>query len=171
MRSDAVILLGDFNDRCTSWDSLHDNSELGSNLVNLFTTHCLSQLVSSPTRVTHANASLLDLFVTNNPTCVNNVIVLPPLVKCSVNNVIVLPPLVKCDHSPILSELHFQSPVLTNCYKSKIWHYSRTDLARLMEALHMAPWHVANITSDDIDDLVSYWELLFHECNISTYSK
>ena len=66
MRSDAVILLGDFNDRCTSWDSLHDNSELGSNLVNLFTTHCLSQLVTSPTRVTHANASLLDLFVTNN---------------------------------------------------------------------------------------------------------
>ena len=149
MRSDAVILLGDFNDRCTSWDSLHDNSELGSNLVNLFTTHCLSQLVSSPTRVTHANASLLDLFVTNNPTCVNNVIVLPPLAKC--------------DHSPILSELHFQSSVLTNCYKRKIWHYSRTDLARLMEALHMAPWHVANITSDDIDDLVSYWELLFHE--------
>ena len=136
MRSDAVILLGDFNDRCTSWDSLHDNSELGSNLVNLSTTHCLSQLVSSSARVTHANASLLHLFVTNNPTCVNNVIVLPPLTKC--------------DHSPILSELHFQSSVLTNCYKRKIWHYSHTDLARLMEALHMAPWHVVNITSDDI---------------------
>ena len=30
-----------------------------------------------------------------------------------------------------------------------------------MEAL--APWHVANITSDDTDDLVSYWEFLFHE--------
>ena len=115
MRSDAVILLGDFNDRCTSWDSLHDNSELGSNLVHLFSTHCLSQLVSPPTRVTHANASLLDLFVTNNPTCVNKVIVLPPLAKC--------------DHSPILLELHFQSPVLTNCYKRKIWHFSRTDLA------------------------------------------
>ena len=86
--------MGDFNDRCITWDSAHENSEL--DLVNLINTYCLYQMVSSPTRITQSSSSLLDLLITNKPTWVNKVKILPPVASC--------------DHSPVIAEINFTIP-------------------------------------------------------------
>ena len=56
------ILLGDFNDRSTSWGKDHKNSELKFDLVNLINSYNFSQLINEPTR----NDSILDLIITNS---------------------------------------------------------------------------------------------------------
>ena len=75
-------------------------------LFNLTNTHCLYQMVSSPTRITQSSSSLLDLLITNKPTWVNKVKILPP-VAC-------------CDHSPVIAEINFTIPVTPICYKRKL---------------------------------------------------
>ena len=59
----SVTILGDFNDRCTLWDSLHSTSELGNKLYNLITNNNLFQLITEPTR----GNNILDLIITNSP--------------------------------------------------------------------------------------------------------
>ena len=71
----TIVLLGDFNDRCISWDSDHNASELGMRLVHLVQSLNFSQLVSSPTR----NNNLLDLLITDSPAYFMNVDVMPPI--------------------------------------------------------------------------------------------
>ena len=64
----SLILTGDFNDKTTDWHSPHYDSELGSDLYNLFNSFYLSQLIDEPTR----NGNLLDLLITSNPRLVTN---------------------------------------------------------------------------------------------------
>ena len=53
-----IVLLGDFNDRCQSWDSDHAGSEQGLRLVNLVQSVNMFQLVKSPTRNNNFNTRL-----------------------------------------------------------------------------------------------------------------
>ena len=71
----SITILGDFNDRCTKWDSSHSNSELGNKFYNLLTNNNLFQLISEPTR----ENNLLDLVITNSPTHYFDFGVLQPL--------------------------------------------------------------------------------------------
>ena len=57
------VLLGDFNDRCQTWNSNYRDSELGLDLFNLLLEFCLMQLIDKPTR----NSNILDLIITNIP--------------------------------------------------------------------------------------------------------
>ena len=43
---DSIILVGDFNDTCTIWNSRHVNSELQNNLVDLTLAYSLKQLIN-----------------------------------------------------------------------------------------------------------------------------
>ena len=63
----ANVMAGDFNDRCSSWDSQYCDSELGLQLVNLVNRPGLSQIINEPTRITDQTASLLDLIFTDVP--------------------------------------------------------------------------------------------------------
>ena len=71
----SVILLGDFNDRCTNSLSDHKESQLGLKLVNLVVTFNMHQLIDTPTR----NNNLLDLIFTDSPGYFFDVGVLPPI--------------------------------------------------------------------------------------------
>ena len=51
--ADYLIITGDFNDRCQSWQDSHAGSELGLRLQNLVQLKGLVQLVNQPTRVSH----------------------------------------------------------------------------------------------------------------------
>ena len=57
------LLFGDFNDRCTIWDSDHTESEIGNLLYNLVHEYNLSKVVNTATR----NSNLLDLLITKRP--------------------------------------------------------------------------------------------------------
>ena len=83
------ILLGDFNDRCTSWGKDHKNSELKFDLVNLLKNFNFSQLINEPTR----NDSILDLIITNCPGYIY---------KFGVDD-----PIKDLDHCPIFGHMKF----------------------------------------------------------------
>lgn len=65
LQPSALFVVGDFNDRCSEWDSSHATSELGLNFYNLVQTLSLYQLKDTPTRVTPTTNSLLDLIITD----------------------------------------------------------------------------------------------------------
>ena len=60
---DTVILVGDFNDPCTKWNSRHTKSDLKNNLVDLSLSYNMKQLINEPTR----DGNILDLVFTTNP--------------------------------------------------------------------------------------------------------
>ena len=90
-RPDCIIILGDFNDRCTEWISDHRHSEFGTKLLDLLRAYSFHQLVNEPTRITERSANILDLIITDSPGFISNVEVLAPVANL--------------DHSPILCDL------------------------------------------------------------------
>jgi len=122
-----LVCLGDFNDRCTTWDENHNRSELGNNFRNLVTQLCLHQIVSEPTRITANQASLLDLVITDSPGYVN---------RCEIFDLIA-----DLDHCIIYTK--FKIPHKYTCPADReVWHYRNGDFAGLNEALNAAPWQV-----------------------------
>ena len=59
----SLTILGDLNDRCTTWDSTHHLSELKNDLHTLLLDLNLHQLINTPTRGNY----LLDLLITDSP--------------------------------------------------------------------------------------------------------
>jgi len=47
---DAVLILGDFNDKCNKWSDNHIASELGNKLVELSESRNFDQIIKEPTR-------------------------------------------------------------------------------------------------------------------------
>ncbi len=76
---DALIIVGDFNDRCIHWEDRHEKSEMGLKFYNYLNDVNLFQLVDEPTRITDNSASLLDLIITDSPGFIDNLNVLPPI--------------------------------------------------------------------------------------------
>ena len=71
-RNHITVLVGDFNDRCSNWNSDHRESELGLKLVQLFESYSLTQLINTPTR----GENVLDLMVTDAPAYFTDVSIL-----------------------------------------------------------------------------------------------
>ena len=76
---DLIIILGDFNDRCTEWHTDHLNSELRNDLRLLLNGKNLFQLFNEPTRITKDSAYILDLLITDNVSFINDFGVAPPI--------------------------------------------------------------------------------------------
>ena len=64
---DLIVLLGDFNDKCTDWNLPHAHSEIGNKLSNLLTQNNLYQIINEPTRYLSYEPALLDLLITDHP--------------------------------------------------------------------------------------------------------
>ena len=65
-----LLIVGDFNDRCLTWHSSHENSELQLNLYNTIQSFNLVQVIDTPTRLSSITKSLLDLMITDSPALV-----------------------------------------------------------------------------------------------------
>jgi exonuclease III len=75
---ESIILVGDFNDKCVKWDSIHTHSEVKNNLYDLVNIFDLVQLIDEPTYFRDASAHVLDLIITDSPGYVQTVGLLPP---------------------------------------------------------------------------------------------
>ncbi len=143
---DFVVILGDFNDRCSTWDSNHPESELKLGLYDMLNTNLMFQIISEPTRITANTASILDLIITDAPGYVTKSGILPPIFNL--------------DHCIIYCSLevhHIQDP----SYTRETWNYNAADFDAFRADLDRAPWHIAYRSYDDIDDITSYWCELF----------
>mgnify|MGYP002259906745 FL=1 len=141
-----LLLTGDFNDRCQSWDSIHNDSELGQRLFDIVTQNNLCQLISGPTRFSEYSESLLDLMITDSPGYVLNSGLLPPISTS--------------DHAVIFCSFSLLNH-RDRSFKRTIWDYKRADFDNLNRALQDAPWDTGLTVFDSVDDAVSYWSDLF----------
>ena len=110
----SITLVGDLNDRCTSWHSQHTQSELGNKLYNLINNLNLFQLIDEPTR----ENNILDLLISDSPVHFFDTGTIPPLSGF--------------DHLPIYgkyNKFYSHSPA----YKRVAWQY---DLGNNYTALN-----------------------------------
>ncbi len=144
----SVIVVGDFNDRCVTWDDTHSSSELGTKLHDLVADNGLTQIVDSPTHLDNTGRPqhLLDLILTDSPEMIHNSQILAPIDKCH--------------HCPTVCELNISLP-RDKPYKRTVWDFSNINIIRLYETLSAAPWGVAYQVYNDIDDIEHYWSSLF----------
>ncbi len=139
---DALIIVGDFNDRCTHWDDRHENSEMGLKFYNYLNDMNLFQMINEPTRVTENSASLLDLIITDSPGFMDNIDTMPPIGDL--------------DHDIIYGYLQIRVK-RPNSVRRTVWHFSRADFGSLNQEFLNAPWNTGLMLYDDIDDLISYY--------------
>ena len=142
----TLILCGDFNDRCRTWDSDHSESDLGLRLVNILSQNNLFQLIKEPTRVNDVSESLLDLMITDSPGYVLNSGILPPISTS--------------DHSVVFCTFSISHRV-DRPFKRRIWDFKNANFEDLTKAALDAPFDTGFEVFDDINDMASYWTDLF----------
>lgn len=140
----SVVLLGDFNDRCTSWDSDHSKSELGLRLFRLIQSLNMFQIIDGPTR----NENLLDLIITDSPAYFTEVDILSPF-----DNL---------DHSVISGLIMVTYPKEPKI-KRKIWQYHLGNYDRLNNLLYLTDWDRFFLATDNINLLTERFTLLISE--------
>ncbi len=143
---DMVILVGDFNDKCMSWDGDHSDSEMGFKFYNCINDRNLFQMVDEPTRITESCSSLLDLIITDSPGYIDNVSTLPPLSDL--------------DHCIIYGTINFVDYTPSKIYK-EVWLYNKADWDVINTVLDTAPWHMF-VNNGSVDDILNlYYEMLY----------
>ena len=138
---DLIVLLGDFNDKCTDWNLPHAHSEIGNKLSNLLTQNNLYQIINEPTRYFSNEPALLDLIITDCPHLV---------LRSGVS-----PPLANLDHCTIQCEFNIKT-YHTKSFKRIVWDYKSADVKALNEALDAAPWGVPLTLYEDLDDVLNF---------------
>lgn len=148
LKPSVLMLAGDFNDRCTDWNSDHDQSELGLQLYNLFQLFNLYQMIDSPTRFTPATGTntLLDLLVTDSPRLV---------VESGV-----WPPVGTSDHCAVYCRIDFKIKK-TKPFSRNIWLYDKANIVNLHQHLSRIQWYEMFSNVDNVDDICSAWSSLF----------
>ena len=148
LKSSALFLVADFNDRCSSWHSSHDRSELGLDLYNVFLSHNLQQLIDSPTRYSPVTGtdSLLDLIVTDAPAYVSDSGVWPPIASS--------------DHSTVFCRIKFHLEKNPS-FKRHVWLYDQADIVGLNQSLINIPWYTWYDQSLNMDNVWAKWSTSF----------
>ena len=146
LKSSALFLVGDFNDRCSSWHSSHDISELGLDLYNVFLSHNLQQLIDSPIRYSPVTGtdSLLDLIVTDAPAYVSDSGVWPPIASS--------------DHSTVFCRIKLR---LEKTQALKDMSYDQADIVSLNQSLSNIRWYTWYDQSVNMDNVWAKWSTTF----------
>jgi hypothetical protein len=130
----SITLLGDFNDRCSTWKSLHSTSELDNKLVDLMNLLNITQLIEHPTR----GENILDLLLTDTPNLFLNSGVIP-----SLSNL---------DHDAIFGTFKLSYPT-SSSYLRHVWYYDRGNFDSLNETFDNVPWPGVINDDDTLDEI------------------
>lgn len=137
----AIFVLGDFNtgniflaNRYTGQTGNSGITPFDIMFSNTLETLELTQLITSPTRITETVANLRDLAITNNTDIITSVGTLSSFGKM--------------DHLPIFVSTNLPSSP-TPSQTRTIWDYSRLDADKLTRLLQTADWE--DMLSNDID--------------------
>ena len=124
-KPESLIILGDFNDKCITWDSKHEKSELGNKFHDLVTGNNLFQIIDELTHITETSAYLIDLIITDSPAYMID------SGTCA--------PLGDPYHCCIYCKFQIQTVRKKN-YTRHIWKYDDCNFETLNEAIRTAPW-------------------------------
>jgi hypothetical protein len=147
----SIIIMGDFNDVCTVWESDHRGSELGLKLYDYINANDLHQTVLDPTHISPEYANILDLLITDSPGYLTKQALLPPLGS---------------RHQIVSAEFRIQYR-RDKVYTREIWSYKHGDFIGLIDELLNTPWRVGFELFEDIDDIADFWEKSFMEASRS----
>ena len=136
-KPDSIFLLGDLNDRCTTWNSDHAHSELKNNLLNLVLNNDLTQIIDEPTRITSHSATLLDLIITDSPGYVSNSGVCEPIADS--------------DHCTTYCRTTFGYNV-DKPYTRTFYDYNKANFTDLNTAIAQSPLQTLLYAVDDVND-------------------
>ena len=134
--ADCLMIVGDFNDRCQSWEGSHNTSDLGKKLLDLTNLLNIFQVISEPTRYTEQIHQLSgDIILTDSPGLVNNLAVTPPIsdldpyaIYCSV-------------------DFHY---LINNVFYRKGWDYNQANYEGLNDSLNAQLINWENQMGQDI---------------------
>ena len=136
---DVIVLLGDFNDKCTDWNLPHVSSEVGNKLADMLIQNNLYQIITEPTHYSENSASLLDLIITDSPHM---------FLTSGVS-----PPLANLDHCTIYGTLDIKLH-RSKAFKRTVWDFKSADKEKLNEAMENAPWNLSYILYEDLNEIV-----------------
>ena len=132
----SIMLLGDFNDRCRSWDLPHTDSELGNKLLNLTKSLNFSQLIRDATR----GPNILDLIFTDSPSFVLDSGVLSPHFDI--------------DHDVIHCTFK-QSYTKCGSFTRRIFFYERGDFLSLNNHFNSIDWDMSGDIDADVNNITN----------------
>ena len=152
----SIIIMGDFNDVCTNWESDHRNSELKLKLYDYINRNDLHQTVLEPTHISPEYANILDLLITDSPGYIVSQKLLSPLGS---------------RHQIVSAEFRIQYR-RDKAYTREIWSYKHADFEGLMEDLANTPWRVGFDLFEDINDIADFWHKSFMDaCKLKIPNK
>ena len=135
--SNKIVLMGDFN--------ADPRTSHGKKLISFSNANALTLHVQEPTRITDTTSSCLDQIVTNIPSFVKKVKVIPPVA----NN----------DHCTVAANLLFRHTKKPS-FDRFIWLFSKTDFDKFREALDEVNWDPC-FNTDDLDEMCEMWTSTF----------
>jgi hypothetical protein len=148
---ESILLLGDFNDPCSVWESDHNSSDLKLKLYDFINVNDLHQIVEEPTHISSTAANILDLIITDSPGYIVKQSLMPPIGS---------------KHQIVQAELKIQYR-RDKDYLREVWSYNRGDYNGLVRELKNTPWHIGPELYEEIDDMAEYWHKSFMEaCKI-----
>ena len=130
----SLTILGDLNDRCTLWDSLHSDSELKNDLHTLLLDLGLFQLINTPTRGNH----VLDLLISDSPIHFYDIGTLPSFSSL--------------DHDIIYGKFQYSYSSSSN-YVRRIWKY---DLGNYSDLNNDISNNLTIPATNDLDQVTSH---------------
>ena len=154
----TIILLGDFNAKCSDWLQGSPTNAAGTLLSDLLAKHDLYQVVFEITRPTggqglpstDGSGTLLDLIITNKPGLLSTPTIQPPLGSSDHYSV----------HCSMDACIARQRRPLT-----RLWNVQKCDNNALLEDLLAQPWpNTTGIANSDIDSLWNDWHTIFMAC-------
>ena len=142
---ESVFLVGDFNDRCQTWEDSHSQSELKTKLYDLVKNNNFEQVIHEATYFSENSCSLLDLIITDSPAYIVNLYVGSPLGDPN--------------HCATFCSIRIQYNK-DKPYSREIWDYNACNYAHLNNALETAPWNTLEMF-DNIDDVANQFVDLY----------
>ena len=148
VKCDAMVILGDFNDRCTQWNSDHTTSDFRNKLRDLVNARGLHQCIETPTRITRNCSHILDLIITDSPGFVQNSSVKPPIANS--------------DHCTIDCSLKI-TYTSDKPFKRKVYNYNNANFSELAKEISESPLCTLIHSVDDIDDSTQFLYDIVHD--------
>ena len=124
-----IILISDFNAKCTCWYS-KDNSTTGGSKLRLFTSQFgLNQIINEPTHITKNSSTCIDLLFTSQ----TNLVIESGMHSSLYPN---------CHHQIIFAKFDlriFYPPP----YERNVWHYKQANIELIRRAIDNFDWNRA----------------------------
>ena len=147
--AESIVIVGDFNDRCISWNDSHCNSELGTRFKELIEGNIMFQLISEPTHITPNLQTVLDLIITDSPGYI---------LDSGVGH-----PIGDPYHCYVFCKLAIRY-CKDKKYQRTFWDFKDADFDTLNDRLKSVPWDTMFIF-DEVNDMADHFlELFKTEC-------